>query len=101
MTAAKKNAEGENNTPEASSYDHKEGKLTEAPVSTQFATRHSVSPSREPNGEDNGPIPLRGDPFAHQRDEKAAAADAKEKAKEDEKAGAGQVIQGAKVTIEK
>ncbi len=75
---------------EGSTYDHKTGVLTEPGTENEpKVIRNQVDPVRDPKlfeeEMEDAPIPRRGDPFAHQRDEKAAEAGAKEQAKEDEK----------------
>lgn len=71
-----------------SHYDHEEGILTEPRRDDDpKVIRKQVDPVRDPalyGNEGNGPVPRRGDPFAHQRDEKAAEKGAKEEQKKDE-----------------
>lgn len=77
-------------TAERSSYDHKTGKLTEPDKSGDpEVIRHQVDPVQDPalftEANVNSPVPRRGDPYAHQRDEKAAKAGYKEEAKREER----------------
>lgn len=71
-----------------SEFDHKEGRLTEPkPGDNPTVLRHQVDPVMDPaqfEDEGNGVVPRRADPFAHQRDEKAAKAAHKEEAKKNE-----------------
>lgn len=72
-------------------YDHENGVLVEPKPNDTRVMRHQVDPIRDPaivSDEGNGPIPRTGDPFAHQRDTKAAEKAAKEEAKESEKKAA-------------
>lgn len=75
-----------------SEFDHKEGRLSEPKIGDEpKVMRHDVDPRRDINleeGQDvHGPVPRRGDPFAHQRDAKAAeAGNKKEAAKEEDEA---------------
>lgn len=73
-----------------SHYDHKEGILTEPRRGDDpKVERKQVDPVRDPalyDNEGNGPVPRRGDPFAHQRDAKAAKSEGAKQAKEDSKA---------------
>lgn len=78
---------------DVSKFDHETGKLYEPKVEDEpRVRRHQVDPIRNPmSAEDaeevgNGPVPRRGDPFAHQRDAKAAKAEAAKQAAEDKKA---------------
>lgn len=76
-----------------SHYDHEEGVLTEPRKEDDPAViRKEVDPPRDPalyNDEGNGPVPRRGDPYAHQRDEKAAKKAAKKTASKEDKADEG------------
>lgn len=70
-----------------SEFDHETGKLTEPEVGTDpQVLRHRVDAIKDPalfeEEQGNGPIPRRGDPFAHQRDEKAAKAGGEAELKE-------------------
>lgn len=63
------------------SYDHETGTYSEPkPGDNPKTVRHQVDPRLDRATEDsqnpNGPVPRRADPFAHQRDEKAAKAEA-------------------------
>lgn len=68
-----------------SHYDHKEGVLTEPRKEDDpQVVRKQVDPIRDPDMSEemgNGPIPRRGDPYAHQRDAKAAKAEGKKEEK--------------------
>lgn len=72
-----------------SEYDHKEGRLSEPKVGDEpTVLRHQVDPVMDPKqfeDEGNGVVPRRADPFAHQRDEKAAKAAHKEEVAKGEK----------------
>lgn len=74
-----------------SHYDHEEGVLTEPRKEDDpMVERKEVDPPRDPelySDLGNGPVPRRGDPYAHQRDEKAAkkAAKKEEKKSDEEK----------------
>lgn len=73
-----------------SSYDHKAGVLTEPPLKDEpRVMRHQVDALKnigpEEGQDPNGPVPRRGDPFAHQRDAKAAEAAGKKEAAKKEK----------------
>jgi hypothetical protein len=75
---------------EGSSYDHKTGTLSEpAKADEPQVRRHQVDPVSDPalfeEANENPPIPRRGDPYAHQRDEKAAKAGYEKEAKADER----------------
>lgn len=70
-----------------SEYDHKEGVLNEPKLGDEpKVLRHRVDMRRDievEEGQDpNGPVPRRGDPFAHQRDAAAAKAAAKKETAE-------------------
>lgn len=91
MNMSKKEAEAEATADvmadKRSEYDHKEGVLSEPQLGDEpKVVRHQVDPVRDPKlfeEEGNGPVPRRGDPFAHQRDEKAAEAGYKKELKKD------------------
>lgn len=85
------NKKDEKTKPEdrRSHYDHEQGSLSEPQREDDpKVERKHVDPIRDPalyDEEGNGPVPRRGDPFAHQRDEKGAKSAAKKQAKDDEK----------------
>lgn len=64
-----------------SHYDHEEGVLTEPTRDDDpQVIRKQVDPIRDPDMSEDvgyGPVPRRGDPYAHQRDQKATKKQAK------------------------
>lgn len=85
----KKDAKQEDVMDKRSEYDHESGVLNEPkPEDDPKTYRHQVDPVRDPAlvDQENNPVPRRGDPFAHQRDEKAAKAGHKEEVAKEEKA---------------
>lgn len=90
MTTKKNQTEEQTADPmdKRSEYDHENGVLMEPkPGDEPRVERKQVDPVRDPalfveENNDNGPVPRRGDPYAHQRDTKAAEAGAKKEEKE-------------------
>lgn len=66
-------------------FDHKEGVYSEPKVGDDpKVRRHDVEPTRNPAEFEelgNGPVPRRADPYAAQRDKKAAEKSVKEDSK--------------------
>ena len=86
MTTKKDEAKIAEQEEPRSSYDHETGVLTEPKPNDTKVYRHQVDPIRDPSvveEEGNGPIPRTGDPFAHQRDAKAAEKAGKDETKAD------------------
>ena len=84
MTTKKDNEKVQESEDKRSHYDHETGTLSEPKPNDTKVYRHQVDPIRDPavvEEEGNGPIPRTGDPFAHQRDAKAAEKAGKEEAK--------------------
>lgn len=87
--ADKKEAPADPIADNRAAYDHKEGVYTEPKVGDEpKVVRHQVDARQDIDMEEegNGPIPRRADPFAAQRDEKAAKAEYAKEKKEGEKA---------------
>ncbi len=90
MTKKKEEAAADPIQENRAEYDHETGTYREPKVGDdpKVLGRHQVDARQDielEEGQDpNGSIPRRADPFAHQRDKKAAEKEYKEEAKKDE-----------------